>query len=129
MDSNFISIERFRNIAGYINQTGLVNLLLANNSFSEDDIHMPEDSSVIDTWLTFSDIDTYIREDGIEKITNAEYAVIHSEYGVWLGMTYASGVDNTISKLAELLFEIDLTDEELQKLKTNDKVVEYRVFR
>lgn len=129
MDKPCVSIEKYQNIAGYIDQSKLIKNLLEKSFFDMDNIHMPEDSSEIDTWITFPNIETYIKTDDIDKIISSGYAVIHSEYGVWLGTTYTGSVDGTISKLAEILFDIDLTDEELQKLKTNNTETEYMVVR
>ncbi len=129
MDRPCISLEKYQNITGYIDQSKLVKNLLMANTFYTDDIYMPKDDSNIDTWITFPNINTYIKENDIDTILSFDYALIYSEYGVWLGMTYTGSVDNTISKLAELLFGIDLTDEELQKLKTNNTETEYMVVR
>lgn len=129
MDRPCVSLEKYQNISGYIDQSKLIKNQLKTNGFNSDDIHIPEDNSDIDNWITFPNIETYIKEDSLDKIISSGYAVIHSEYGVWLGTTYTGSVDGTISKLAEILFDIDLTDEELQKFKTNNTDTEYMVVR
>ena len=106
-------------VSSHINQTMLVDCLLAQGIVSYYDIANLYDSTTdqyreVFQWLTFSNF----WELDYDRLKVAKNPVLNTEYGVWVGIiSFGSHYDLYVySELINALFDLDITCGDIQRL-------------
>ena len=122
---NHISPFIYTAICNYVEQNELIDTLYNKGFINDSDMHLPyyddEDAddnqyADFDTWITFSDI---------EKIVDLDILIekwvphTHNPFGIWIGINDCSGIDNFAKRVIEMIYDREITDEELNALKNN----------
>lgn len=123
---NHISPSIYHAISNYIEQNTIIEAFYSRDIISQADMYLPyydneEDASDnkyadFDTWITFSQIERVIDFDIlIEKWVPH----INSEYGLWIGISDTSSMDDFIKRVIEIIYDYEISDAELENLKNN----------
>ena len=122
--NTYISPFTYVAICNYIEQNELVETLYNKGFINDMDMYFPDEDedgednqyTNFDTWITFSDIDKIIDFDIlIEKWVPHTF----NPFGIWIGINDCSGIDNFAKRVIEIIYDYEINDVELQKLKNN----------
>lgn len=124
-----ISPAIYHAIRNYIEQNTVVEAFYSRDIISQTDMYLPyyddeEDASEneyadFDTWITFSQIERVV---DFEILTEKGVPHINSEYGIWIGVSDMSSMDDFVKRVIEIIYDYEIGDTELENLKNNFNV-------
>lgn len=123
---NHISPSIYLAISNYIEQNTIVEAFYSRDIISQADMYLPyyddeEDVSDnqyadFDIWITFSQIEKVVDFD---VLTEKWVPHINSEYGLWIGVSDTTSMDNFVKRVIEIVYDYEISDAELENLKNN----------
>ncbi len=122
---NHISPFVYTAICNYVEQNELIDTLYNKGFIGDGDMYLPyyddedaEDNQYadFDTWITFSDIEKII---DLDILIEKWVPHTHNPFGIWIGVSDCSGIDNFAKRVIEMIYDREITDEELNALKNN----------
>lgn len=108
-------IDAFRFIDANFNQSDLVEYLLSEWVFSNEDIQGLDEDMYIHKWFVFT---RFIDED-YEKLIKAGIPILQTEYQTWVWVT-STGIaleDHFYPKLIKVLYGVDATPDDIREAK------------
>lgn len=123
---SYISLVTYQAICAYIEQNNLIEILYNKDIVNHDDMYLPyydDEETANDN--PYADFDTWITFSGIEKIVDFDILIekgvphINSEYGLWIGLSDTNSMDDFVKRVIEIIYDHELTDDELSALKNN----------
>lgn len=72
-----------------------------------------------EAWITFSDIKKIADTAVLDK---KWVSYIDSDYGFWIGATVSSEINDFTKKVIEIVFDYELTDDEIEELKKGENI-------
>jgi hypothetical protein len=123
--TTYISPLTYIAICNYVEQNNLIEALYNKNIIDSSDTYLPyyDDEDAEDN--EYGDFDTWITFSGIEKIVDFDILIekgiphINCAYGVWIGLSDTNSMDNFVKRVIEMIYDYEVTDEELKNLKDN----------
>lgn len=124
--NTYISPTIYHAIQNYIEQNSIVEAFYSRDIISQADMYLPyyddeEDASDnqyadFDIWITFSQIERVIDFD---VLTEKWVPHINSEYGIWIGVSDTSSMDDFVKRVIEIIYDYEINEVELENLKNN----------
>jgi len=122
---NHISPFIYIAICNYVEQNNLIEALYNKDIINSSDMYLPyyDDEDADDN--QYGDFDTWITFSEIEKIVDFDILIekgvphINCAYGIWIGVSDTSSMDNFAKRVIEMIYNHEITDEELKDLKNN----------
>jgi len=122
---NHISPFIYIAICNYVEQNNLIEALYNKDIINSSDMYLPyyDDEDADDN--QYGDFDTWITFSEIEKIIDFDILIekgvphINCAYGIWIGINDTSSMDNFAKRVIEMIYDHEITDEELNALKNN----------
>lgn len=122
---NHISPFIYIAICNYVEQNNLIEALYNKDIINSSDMYLPyyDDEDADDN--QYGDFDTWITFSEIEKIVDFDILIekgvphINCAYGIWIGVSDTSSMDNFAKRVIEMIYDREITDEELNALKNN----------
>jgi hypothetical protein len=122
---NHISPFIYVAICNYVAQNELIDTLYNKGFIHDDDMYLPyyDDEDADDN--QYGDFDTWITFSEIEKIVDLDLLIekwvphTHNPFGIWIGVSDTSSIDNFTKRVIEMIYDHEITDEELNALKSN----------
>lgn len=123
--NTYISPTIYHAIQNYIEQNSIVEAFYSRDIINQADMYLPyydeEDASDnqyadFDIWITFSQIERVIDFD---VLTEKWVPHINSEYGIWIGVSDTSSMDDFVKRVIEIIYDYEINEVELENLKNN----------
>ncbi len=124
--NTYISPTIYHAIQNYIEQNSIVEAFYSRDIINQADMYLPyyddeEDTSDnqyadFDIWITFSQIERVIDFD---VLTEKWVPHINSEYGIWIGVSDTSSMDDFVKRVIEIIYDYEINEVELENLKNN----------